>query len=51
MHELTAEIGPGEHVLIEGKTPIAHKLILAVAASRGQAPEVMLPAGEDLHCH
>ena len=46
MHELTAEIGPGEHVLIEGKTPIAHKLILAVA---GLWPwgtgKVTLPAG------
>jgi vitamin B12/bleomycin/antimicrobial peptide transport system ATP-binding/permease protein len=46
MHELTAEIGPGEHVLIEGKTPICHKLILAVA---GLWPwgtgKVTLPAG------
>lgn len=46
MHELTAEIGLGEHVLIEGKTPIAHKLILAVA---GLWPwgtgKVTLPAG------
>src|SRR5262245_30002279 len=30
MQELTAEIGPGEHVLIEGNTPICHKLILAI---------------------
>jgi putative ATP-binding cassette transporter len=31
MHAITAEIGPGEHVLIEGKTSTCHKLILAVA--------------------
>jgi putative ATP-binding cassette transporter len=31
MRELTAEIGPGEHVLIQGDTQVCHKLILAVA--------------------
>jgi putative ATP-binding cassette transporter len=30
MREITAEIGPGEHVLIEGDTQVCHKLILAV---------------------
>ncbi len=46
MHELTAEIGPGEHVLIEGKTPICHKLILAVAGLwPWGAGKVTLPAG------
>jgi putative ATP-binding cassette transporter len=31
LHEMTAEIGPGEHVLIEGDPQACHKLILAVA--------------------
>lgn len=31
MDEITAEIGPGEHVLIEGDTQVCHKLILAIA--------------------
>jgi putative ATP-binding cassette transporter len=30
MHELTAEIRPGEHVLIEGDAQVCHKLILAI---------------------
>lgn len=30
MHEITAEIGPGEHVLIEGDTQLCHTLLLAV---------------------
>jgi putative ATP-binding cassette transporter len=30
MHELTADIRPGEHVLIEGDTQVCHKLILAI---------------------
>jgi putative ATP-binding cassette transporter len=29
--EMSVEIAPGEHVLIEGKTPVCHKLVLAVA--------------------
>ena len=46
MKEITAEIGPGEHVLIEGKTPICHKLILAVAGLwPWGAGKVTLPAG------
>ncbi len=49
MKEMTAEIGPGEHVLIEGKTAICHKLILAVA---GLWPwgtgKVTLPAGANI---
>lgn len=49
MHELTAEIGPGEHVLIEGKTPICHKLILAVAGLwPWGAGKVTLPAGANI---
>jgi putative ATP-binding cassette transporter len=31
MQEMTAEIRPGEHVLIEGDTQVCHKLILAIA--------------------
>ena len=31
MHEASAEIGRGEHVLIEGDTQVCHKLILAIA--------------------
>lgn len=46
MKEITAEIQPGEHVLIEGKTPICHKLILAVAGLwPWGAGKVTLPAG------
>jgi putative ATP-binding cassette transporter len=49
MHEITAEIGPGEHVLIEGKTPVCHKLILAIA---GLWPwgsgKMTLPAGANI---
>ena len=46
MKEITAEIGPGEHVSIEGKTPICHKLILAVAGLwPWGAGKVTLPAG------
>ena len=49
MHEITAEIGPGEHVLIEGKTPICHKLILAVAGLwPWGAGKVTLPAGANI---
>ena len=49
MHELTAEIGPGEHVLIEGKTPICHKLILAVAGLwPWGAGKVTLPVGANI---
>lgn len=43
---ITAEIGPGEHVLIEGETPVCHKLILAVAGLwPWGAGKVTLPAG------
>jgi len=46
MKEITAEIGPGEHVLIEGKTPICHKLVLTVAGLwPWGAGKVTLPAG------
>ncbi len=31
MHEISAEIARGEHVLIEGDTQVCHKLILAIA--------------------
>jgi putative ATP-binding cassette transporter len=49
MHEITAEIGPGEHVLIEGKTPICHKLILGVAGLwPWGAGKVTLPAGANI---
>ena len=49
MKEITAEIGPGEHVLIEGKTPICHKLILAVAGLwPWGAGKVTLPAGANI---
>jgi len=45
MKEITAEIGPGEHVLIEGNTPICHKLILTVAGLwPWGAGKVTLPA-------
>jgi putative ATP-binding cassette transporter len=49
MHELTAEIGPGEHVLIEGDTQVCHKLILAVAGLwPWGAGKVTLPAGANI---
>ena len=49
MHELTAEIGPGEHVLIEGDTQVCHKLILAVAGLwPWGAGKVTLPAGANV---
>ena len=49
MKEITAEISPGEHVLIEGKTPICHKLILAVAGLwPWGAGKVTLPAGANI---
>jgi len=31
MQEITAEVGPGEHVRIEGDTQVCHKLVLALA--------------------
>jgi putative ATP-binding cassette transporter len=49
MHELTAEIGPGEHVLIEGDTQVCHKLILAVAGLwPWGAGKVTLPADANI---
>jgi putative ATP-binding cassette transporter len=46
MKEITAAIGPGEHVSIEGITPICHKLILAVAGLwPWGAGKVTLPVG------
>ena len=49
MHELTAEIGPGQHVLIEGETQLCHKLILAVAGLwPWGAGKVTLPAGANI---
>jgi putative ATP-binding cassette transporter len=46
MKELMAKIGPGEHVSIEGKTPICHKLILAIAGLwPWGAGKVTLPEG------
>ncbi len=49
MKEMTAEIGPGEHVLIEGNTPICHKLILAIAGLwPWGAGKVTLPAGANV---
>jgi putative ATP-binding cassette transporter len=49
MQEITAEIGPGEHVLIEGKTPICHKLILAIAGLwPWGAGKVTLPASANI---
>ena len=44
--EMTAEIRPGEHVRIEGRTPICHKLLLAGAGLwPWGAGKVTLPAG------
>jgi putative ATP-binding cassette transporter len=49
MQEITAEIGPGEHVLIQGKTPICHKLILAIVGLwPWGAGKVTLPAGANI---
>jgi putative ATP-binding cassette transporter len=49
MHELTAEVGPGEHVLIEGDTQVCHKLILAIAGLwPWGAGKVTLPADAKL---
>jgi len=49
MHGLTAEIGPGEHVLIEGDTQVCHKLILAVAGLwPWGAGKVTRPAGANV---
>lgn len=49
MHEITADIDPGEHVLIAGETRVCHKLILAIA---GLWPwgsgSVTLPAGKSI---
>jgi putative ATP-binding cassette transporter len=45
-HEITAEIGPREHVLIEGEAQVCHKLVLAVAGLwPWGAGKVTLPAG------
>lgn len=49
MHELTDEIAPGEHVLIEGDTQVCHKLILAVAGLwPWGAGKVTLPADANI---
>ena len=49
MHEITAEIGPREHVLIEGDTQVCHKLVLAVAGLwPWGAGKVTLPAGANI---
>lgn len=49
MREITAEIGSGERVLIEGDTPVCHKLILAVAGLwPWGAGKVTLPAGANI---
>src|SRR4029077_20675304 len=49
MQEMTADIGPGEHVRIEGQPRLCHRLILAVA---GLWPwgtgKVTLPAGANI---
>jgi putative ATP-binding cassette transporter len=49
MTEISAEIRPGEHVRIEGRTPICHKLLLAGA---GLWPwgsgKITLPAGANV---
>ena len=46
MQAITAEIDPGEHVLVEGKPPICHKLILAVVGLwPWGAGKVTLPEG------
>ncbi len=44
--EITADIAPGEHVLVEGDTQACHKLVLAVAGLwPWGAGKVTLPAG------
>jgi putative ATP-binding cassette transporter len=49
MNELTAEIAPGDHVLIEGDTQVCHKLILAIAALwPWGAGKVTLPADANI---
>ena len=49
MHEVTAEIGPREHVLIEGDPQVCHKLVLAVAGLwPWGAGKVTLPAGANI---
>jgi vitamin B12/bleomycin/antimicrobial peptide transport system ATP-binding/permease protein len=49
MHEITAEIGPREHVLIEGDAQLCHKLVLAVAGLwPWGAGKVTLPAGANI---
>jgi putative ATP-binding cassette transporter len=49
MHEITAEVRPGEHVLIEGDTQVCHKLILAIAGLwPWGAGTVTLPAGANI---
>jgi putative ATP-binding cassette transporter len=46
---MTAEIRPGEHVMIEGKAPICHKLVLAGAGLwPWGAGKVTLPAGANM---
>jgi putative ATP-binding cassette transporter len=45
MHDITAEIGPAEHVLIEGDAQVCHKLIFAIAGLwPWGAGKVTLPA-------
>ena len=49
MKAITAEVGPGEHVLIQGNTPVCHKLVLAVAGLwPWGAGKVTLPAGANI---
>jgi putative ATP-binding cassette transporter len=49
MHEITADIDPGEHVLIEGDTQVCHKLILAIAGLwPWGAGKVTMPAGANI---
>jgi putative ATP-binding cassette transporter len=49
MREITADIGPGEHVLIEGDTQVCHKLILAIAGLwPWGAGKVTLPADANI---
>jgi putative ATP-binding cassette transporter len=49
MRDLTAEIGPREHVRITGDTQVCHKLILAIAGLwPWGAGKVTLPAGANI---
>lgn len=49
MRELTAEIGPGEHVSIDGEPQLCRKLVLAVAGLwPWGAGKVTLPAGANV---